>query len=135
MATFPPIMCSVARIRKRDCACISIQYATWSNLCMVLIAKKVRNCQFLPFISKIRPASPIKLFVILICSIWTSTYIKMKKAYRADFSLECPMYRVWPHPPIELHWKLATKFNKNACLLLTVAENLVPQGYIFSSES
>ena len=36
---------------------------------------------------------------------------------------------------IELHWKLATKFNKNAFLSLTVAENLVPQGYIFSSES
>ena len=37
------------------------------------------NCQFLTFISKIRLASPIKLCIILICSIWTSKYPKKKK--------------------------------------------------------
>ena len=100
MATFLLIMHSAARIWKLDCASISIQYATWSHPCMVLIARNVVNCHFLPFISKIRPASPIKLCIILICSIWTSTYIKMKKSYRVHFSLECPMYRIWPHPPL-----------------------------------
>ena len=43
--------------------------------------KKVINCQFLPFISKIRPTSPVKLCIILICSIWTSTCKKMNKSY------------------------------------------------------
>ena len=36
---------------------------------------------------------------------------------------------------VELHWKLETKLNKNAFLSMTVAENLVPLGYIFSLES
>ena len=36
---------------------------------------------------------------------------------------------------IELHWKLETKLNKNACLSMTVAKNLMPLGYIFSFQN
>ena len=49
------------------------------------LQSKVINCQFLPFISKIRPASPIKLCIILMYSPWTSAYKKWIKVIRYFF--------------------------------------------------
>ena len=130
MANFLPIIRSAARKWKLDCASISVQYATWSNLCVVLISKKVKNYQFLPFISKIRPASPIKLCIILICSIWDfNTYKNEKKVIEYYFTRVSDKQNLTTSD-IELHWKLETKLNKNAFLSMTVAENLVSLGYI-----
>ena len=59
----------------------------------------------------------------------------MNKSYRLLFFIRVPDVLNLTTPVTELHWKLETKLRKNAILLMTVAENLIPLGYILSSES